>query len=370
MTPWSKVTQIEASHFDADTAYVSVSRFRIDDRRPYVYRTRDAGRTWQLISAGLPADAAVNAVREDTRRAGLLFAATESAVWISFDAGDHWDSLQANLPHTSMRDLAIHDDDLIVATHGRGFWILDDIARLRELSPARMSDTFLATPAVTYRVMRSTWSDTPIPPDEPTAANPPAGAVIEYYLPHDAKGAVQLEILDANGALVRSYSSSDPLEPSAEDLASQLIPPYWVKPAASLSTRAGMHRWVWDLQYPAPLSITRGYPISAVPHATPRGPEGPVALAGQYHVRLTVEGRRSEAPLTLKPDPRVPADAAALATQLQLAQKLSGLLTDTSRALLGVTSVREQVKALRATGKLASALHELDGRAAKLVFQV
>ena len=367
MTPWSKVTQIEASHFDADTAYVSVSRFRIDDRRPHVYRTRDAGRTWQLISAGLPADAAVNAVREDTRRAGLLFAATESAVWISFDAGDHWDSLQANLPHTSMRDLAIHDDDLIVATHGRGFWILDDIARLRELSPTRMSDTFLATPAVTYRVMRSTWSDTPIPPDEPTAANPPAGAVIEYYLPHDAKGAVQLEILDANGALVRSYSSSDPLEPSAEELASQLIPPYWVKPAASLSTRAGMHRWVWDLQYPAPLSITRGYPISAVPHATPRGPEGPVALAGQYHVRLTVDGRRSEAPLTLKPDPRVPADAAALATQLQLAQKLSGLLTDTSRALLGVTSVREQVKALHATGKLASALHELDERAAKLV---
>ncbi len=367
LTPWSKVTQIEASHFDADTAYVSVSRFRIDDRRPYAYRTRDGGKSWQAISDGLPSDAPVNAVREDTHRAGLLFAATESAVWVSLDAGDHWDSLQANLPHTSMRDLAIHEDDLIVATHGRGFWILDDIARLRELSPAHLQDVFMPTPAPAWRAMRSTWSDTPIPPDEPTAANPPAGAVLEYYLPRDVQGIVSLEVLDADGALVRRYASNDPLTPSAEELAAQLIPPYWVATPTRLATSAGMHRWVWDLHYAAPLATTHGYPISAVPHATPRGPEGPRALPGKYRVRLSVAGRSSEVPLLVRADPRVLTDGASLAAQLRLAQKLVGLVSDSTRALLEATSVREQVKALKADAKLAGALQEFDAGVAKLL---
>ena len=183
LTAWSKVTQISASHFDEQTAYASVSRFRINDTHPYIYRTHDGGKTWQLITAGLPDFGPVDTVREDPVRKGLLFAGTENAVWVSFDDGDHWQSLQLNLPHTSMRDLWIHENDLIVATHGRSFWILDDIAPLREASAAIANAAHLFTPAPAYRIQRDTYTDTPLPPDEPAAANPPDGAIIDYYLP-------------------------------------------------------------------------------------------------------------------------------------------------------------------------------------------
>ena len=185
--PWSKVTQIEASHFDAAAAYASVSRFRLDDLKPYIYRTRDGGKSWQSIAAGLPQDAPVNAVREDPERRGLLFAATERAVWMSFDDGEHWQSLQLNLPHTSMRDLVVHNQDLIVATHGRSFWVLDDIGPLRAAVNAASAVTLLQ-PSPAIRARRSTGTDTPIPPDEPSARNPPNGAIIDYYLPQAAKG--------------------------------------------------------------------------------------------------------------------------------------------------------------------------------------
>ncbi|MGH8133945.1 MAG: DUF6165 family protein [Steroidobacteraceae bacterium] len=367
LTPWSKVTQIEASHFDAASAYVSVSRLRIDDLQPYVFRTRDGGRTWQPIAAGLPADAPVNAVREDPERRGLLFAATETGVWISFDDGEHWDSLQLNLPHTSMRDLLIHDDDLIVATHGRSFWILDDISRLRQLSGAPLKDAALFSPAGAYRMHRSTWSDTPLPPDEPLAANPPAGAIIEYFLPHDIKRPVTLEILDGNGETVRRFRSDDPLEPSTEQLARELIPGYWIKPPRALPAQGGMHRWVWDLRYAAPVSTTHGYPISAVPHATPEQPLGPLALPGNYVVRLTVEGRRLEKPFTLKPDPRVRLSAGALADQLRLATELAGLLTESSRALSAAQSEQAQLKALAPVGTAAGAVRAYQARLAALL---
>jgi photosystem II stability/assembly factor-like uncharacterized protein len=367
LTAWSKVTQIEAGHFDANTAYVSVSRMRIDDLRPCIYRTRDRGKTWQSISAGLPPDAPVNAVREDPQRRGLLFAATESAVWISFDDGGHWDSLQLNLPHTSMRDLAIHDDDLIVATHGRSFWILDDISRLRQLTGAPLREAVLFHPASAWRVYRSTWTDTPLQPDEPLAANPPAGAVIEFFLPRDARRAVSLEIRDAQGALVRRFSSKDAPEPGAEELARELIPRYWIKPPRVLPANAGMHRWVWDLRYAAPVSTVRGYPISAVPMATPQGPEGPLALPGNYVVHLEVDGRHLEAPLILRQDPRVQLPAAALADQLRLARELAGLLTDCSRAVLQATSVQAQLKALRPTGTAADAVHAYQARLDELL---
>jgi photosystem II stability/assembly factor-like uncharacterized protein len=364
---WSKVTQIEASHFDADSAYLSVSRLRIDDLHPYIYRTRDRGKTWQGIAGGLPPDAPVNAVREDPQRKGLLYAATENAVWTSFDDGEHWDSLQLNLPHSSMRDLCIHDADLIVATHGRSLWILDDISRLRQLGTASLREVVLFKPAAAWRVPRSTWTDTPVPADEPLAPNPPDGAVIEYFLPRAARQAVVLEVLDGHGDLVRRFRSDDPPEPSAEELARELIPQYWLRPPRTLPSRAGMHRWVWDLRYAAPASVTRGYPISAVPRATPRGPEGPVALPGSYRVRLTVDGRRFETPLTLQQDPRVRLPVEALEQQLHLASELAALLTESSQTLLTARSVEAQLKALAPGGAAAAAAHAYQARLVALL---
>jgi photosystem II stability/assembly factor-like uncharacterized protein len=369
LTAWSKVTQIEASHFDADTAYVSVSRMRINDMHPYIYRTRDRGRSWQAIVTNLPADAPVNAVREDPQRRGLLFTATETAVWISFDDGEHWTSLQLNLPHTSMRDLAVHEADLILATHGRSFWILDDISRLRQLPAggAAPRETVLFRPAGAWRVHRSTWTDTPIPPDEPLASNPPPGAVIEYSLPKEAKHPVMLEVFDASGALVRRYRSDDTPEPDAARLARQLIPQYWVKLPRVLPAGAGMHRWVWDLRYPAPVSVTQGYPISAVPRATPLEPEGPLAQPGTYRVRLTVEGKHFEAPLVLKQDPRVTLPTEALAAQLALATRLAGMLTQSSRTLLGAQSQAAQLKVLAPQGPVGESAKAYAARLADLL---
>ena len=214
LSPWSKVTQISASQFDDDSAYVSVSRFRINDERPMIYRTHDGGKTWKLITAGLPDIGPVDTVRADSVRKGLLFAGTENSVWVSFDDGDQWQSLQLNLPHTSMRDLWIHDNDLIVATHGRSFWILDDMSPLREAASIAGADAHLFTPAPAHRVQRDTNTDTPLPPDEPAAANPPDGVIIDYYLAHAESSAVTLEILDAHGQLVRKFSST-PINPAS-----------------------------------------------------------------------------------------------------------------------------------------------------------
>jgi photosystem II stability/assembly factor-like uncharacterized protein len=366
LAPWSKVTQIEASHFDVNTAYVSVSRLRVDDLHPYIYRTVDGGKSWQSLSGALP-DAPVNAVREDPQRRGLLYAATENAVWISFDDGQQWQSLQLNLPHTSMRDLIVHDNDLVLATHGRSIWILDDISRLRQLPAAALHEVTLFRPATATRVQRSTWSDTPIQPDEPTAANPPDGAVLEFYLPHDAKGPVMLEVLDGSGTLVRRFRSDDAPDPSPTELARELIPQYWLKPARVLPAQAGVHRWVWDLHYPAPVATARGYPISAVPHATPRGPEGPVAVPGHYLVRLTVEARHFEAPLTVQADPRVALPTGVYDEQLRVASELAGLLSDSSRAVLAAKSQQAQLKSLAPSGATADALHAWGTRLAELL---
>jgi photosystem II stability/assembly factor-like uncharacterized protein len=367
LTPWSKVTQIEASHFDPATAYVSISRMRIDDLHPYIYRTHDGGKTWQPITTGLPQNAPVNAVREDTERKGLLFAATENAVWVSADEGDQWQPLQLNLPHTSMRDLTIHGDDLIVATHGRAFWVLDDIARLRQITSAQVHKPMLLHPDPTWLVRRSTWTDTPIPPDEPLASNPPAGAVIEYFLPAETRKPVQLDVLDSHGALVRRYRSDDPPESTPEELSRELIPKYWLEQPRTLSSHSGMHRWVWDLHYAAPVSTTRGYPISAVPAATPRQPQGPRALPGSYSVRLTYNGQKLEAPLVLKADPRVHASSADLEEQFQLASRLADLLSRSSRAVMTAESEQAQLKAVNPSGTTADAVKSYATRLSELL---
>jgi len=343
LTPWSKVTQISASHFDEQTAFASVSRFRINDMHPYIYRTRDGGKNWTLITLGLPDFGPVDTVREDPVRKGLLFAGTEDSIWVSFDDGDHWQSLQLNLPHTSMRDLWIHDDDLIVATHGRAFWILDDISPLREVSASIGSSARLFAPAMAYRIQRDTNTDTPLPPDEPAAANPPDGAILDYYLPANASS-VALEILDAQGKLIRRYTNADKPEAAEEELQKQLIPLYWLRKPPKLSTEAGMHRWVWDLHYTSPTSTRHEYPIAAIPHDTPRYPLGPTVLPGSYSVRLTVDGKTSTAQVTVKMEPRVKTSAAGLQKKFAAEVRLAKLLSESSQALMQGGAIREQIE--------------------------
>jgi photosystem II stability/assembly factor-like uncharacterized protein len=363
MTAWSKVTQISASRFDEATAYASVSRMRIDDLHPYLYRTHDGGATWQSISAGLPDDSPVDTVREDPVRKGLLFVGTETAVWMSLDDGDHWQSLQLNLPHTSMRDLWIKDNDLIVATHGRSFWILDDISPLRQLAGFKANaGVFLFQPGDAYRVRRSTNTDTPLPIDEPAGENPPDGAVIDYSLPTSVAGPVTLEILDANDKVVRRYASTDAPEATQDELSKQLIPLYWLRMPRTLPAEAGMHRWVWDLRYTTPTATHYEYPISAVPHDTPRMPQGALALPGVYKVRLTVDGKVETAPLTIKMDPRVEATAGDLKQLFELESKLSGMVSSSSAAALEVHSVREQIEqsSKSAQPEMKKAIQSLD----------
>ena len=370
LTAWSKITQIEASHFDAQTAYVSVSRFRVDDSNPYIYRTRDGGKTWSPIDMGLPRDAAVNAVREDTVRRGLLFAATETAVWSSLDDGEHWFSVQLNLPHTSMRDLAIHDHDLIVATHGRAFWILDDISPLRQFSvKLGSSEATLLEPAPALRVKRSTGTDTPYQPDEPAGQNPPDGAVIDYFLGKDSVRPVTIEVLDSSGSVVAHVSSSDPPQFSPQQMERELIPQYWIRKRANPASSTGMHRWVWDLHYTAPRSEQRGFPISAVPGDTPQEPSGPAAPPGDYQVRLSIGAHRWHAPLKILPDPRVMMSTQDYAAQFTAAHGLAEVFDESSVALLSCKSMRAQLGQLKskAHGPMAEQILLLDTHIGELL---
>ncbi len=343
VTPWSKIAQIDASRFDDDTAYVAVSRMRVDDLRPYIYRTHDAGKSWTAIADGLPADAPVNAVRADPVQPGLLYAATEHAVWTSLDDGAHWRPIEYNLPHTSMRDLLVKDDDLIVATHGRSFWVLDDVAPLRALAAGKAA--MLLPPASAWRVRRDTNTDTPLPADEPAGENPPDGAIVDYALPRDAHGAVMLEVLDAQGKLLRRYSSDDQAAPQPETQRRELIPAYWPQPRGPLPKTAGMHRWVWDLRAAAPTATESAYPIAAVPGRTPLVPQGPLVLPGTYTLRLTVDGKSESAPLLVKMDPRVHASAADLAAQYKAQVAMAVSLDALAKAALEAHSVAEQASA-------------------------
>ena len=360
--PWDRVTQIDASHHDADSAYVSVSRQRLDDERPYLFRTHDGGRTWRSIVNGLPPNEPVNAVREDPMRAGLLFAATERGVYVSFDDGDDWQSLRLNLPATSVRDLVVHGDDLVAATHGRSFWILDDIAPLRERAT---EGTALFPPAVAIRVRRNTNTDTPLPPEEPVGENPPAGAVVDYTLGTGVRGPVTLAIYDLAGHLVRSFSSADPAEPGDPAI---VVPTYWIAPQRALSALPGRHRFVWDLHEAAPRAIERGYPIAANVHATPLGPLGPLVVPGRYDVRLTMGDRAIDRPLTIEPDPRVTISAADFDAQHAAASAIVAGL-DRSYALAALARTRgDTTRATRfaaVNGGFAALLENVEGADAR-----
>jgi photosystem II stability/assembly factor-like uncharacterized protein len=368
LTPWSKIAQLDASHFDATTIYAAVNRFRLDDLRPYIYRTRDSGKTWQKITNGLPDGASVNVVREDPVRKGLLFAGTEDAVYVSFNDGDSWQSLQLNLPATSMRDLVIHGDDLIVGTHGRSFWILDDIAPLREFSAEIVgANAFLFKPATAFRVQRNVNPDTPLPPEEPAGKNPPNGAIIDYNLQEKASAPVVLRIFDADGKLVRAFSSNDKPDATIEELRKTLnVPLYWIRPPQTLSEDAGIHRFVWDLRIPPPHSLSHEYPISAIAYDTPRYPLGAAVLPGRYTAKLSV-GKQAvgEQQFEVKMDPRIKASPQDLTVQFQLASGICEGMNASFDALGQVRGVRGQVKALRAKKPepdIVEALEKLDDK--------
>jgi photosystem II stability/assembly factor-like uncharacterized protein len=362
LTSWSKVSLIDAGRFDADTAYAAINRIRLDDQHPHIYRTHDGGKTWKEIVRGLPDNAPVNAVREDPVRRGLLFAGSERAVFVSFNDGEDWQSLRLNMPATSIRDLVIHNDDVVVGTHGRSFWILDDITPLRQLSDeVAASDAFLFEPQVAYRVRWNVNTDTPLPPEEPAGKNPPDGAIINYCLKADAKEPVTLEILDASGRLVRSYASTDKPEPVDEKNLD--IPTYWIRPTQVLSAKAGMQRFVWDVHYSLPRGLPRTYPMTAVYRDTPSMPMGPWALPGEYQIKLTVNGQSYSRPLVLKMDPRVKTPPEGLAQQFALAMGCSEQIQKIQTTLAEIRDLRAQLKARReqiGKGQLGDALAALD----------
>ncbi len=360
MTAFQKVSIIEASHFDAQTAYAAINTLRLDDLRPHILRTHDSGKTWTEIVNGIPANENVNAVREDPVRRGLLFAATERAVYVSFDDGDHWQSLRLNMAASSVRDVIIKDDDLVAATHGRGFWILDNITPLRQLDQKVTSaDAFLFKPQVAIRVRWNMNTDTPLPPDFPAGENPPDGAVIDYYLQSASSSPVTLEIKDSTGKTVRKYSSADKPVPPDPMLA---IPTYWVRPPQRLSAAAGTHRFLWDMHYPDVPGVEAEYPIAAIPHNTAPQPSGPWALPGQYTVVLTANGKSYSQPLTIKMDPRVKTSLAGLQQQFKLSSDLYTQLLTLSPAAEEAGALRKQLKDLqqKATGESLAAIKAFD----------
>jgi photosystem II stability/assembly factor-like uncharacterized protein len=371
--PWTRIFNIDAGHFDTQTAYAAANTLRLDDLNPHLLRTHDGGKTWTEIDNGISAGAVTNSIREDPRKKGLLYASTDTQVWVSFDDGDHWQSLKLDMPAVSVRDLQVKDDsicmcsDLIAATHGRGFYILDDVTPLRQVAEAKAATAaYLYKPATATRIRFAVNDPTPWPPEVPAGENPPPGGIIDYYLAANMSGPVTLDILDAAGKVVRSYTSTTPVQnpdpaldpvaydklckqnPTAEDCA---LPLYWPAPPMVVSTRAGMHRLSWDLRF---TPITAGSDDGeggggAVPHRTYSEANSPWAPPGQYTVRLTAGGRSYTQPLTLRLDPRVTTPAPALA---QLATLSLGMYDGAATAHAAYAQARDLAARL---GKLKGA---------------
>jgi photosystem II stability/assembly factor-like uncharacterized protein len=363
--PWTRIFNIEAGHFDTRTAYAAANTLRVDDDNPHFWRTHDGGKTWTEINTGIADGAVANSIREDPRKPGLLYASTDTQVWVSFDDGAHWQSLRLNMPAISVRDIQVKDDstclcaDLVAGTHGRGFWILDDVTPLRQMAQAQVaSDAYLFKPQTAVRVRFGTNDPTPWPPELPAGENPPPGGIIDYYLAADAAGPVMLEVLDAAGRVIRSYSSEDSvlapdpaLDPAGYDKVCRAdprathcgLPLYWPAPQMRVSTRAGMHRLSWDLHWD-PIGERAPQPggaTGAVPRRTYPAVNAPWAPPGAYIVRLTVNGKRFTQPLTLRLDPRVRTPALGL----QRVAALSREMYDGARASTGAYA---QARALAA----------------------
>ncbi len=356
LSAWSKIGVIEPSHFDVESAYIAVDRHRLDDPKPYIYRTHDGGAHWTLIADGL-ADGgihnSVNVVREDPVRRGLLYCGTERGVYVSFDDGGHWHALQRNLPRTSVRDLQVHGDDLVIATHGRGFWIMDDATPLRSLVGDPDTRTRLLPPAVAYRVRSTGFTGTPMPKDEPMAPNPPLGAYIDYVLDATSAGPVTLTISDPQGAVVRSFSSDD--KTTSPDLTHIDIAPEWIVAPQPLSTGVGAHRFVWDLHY-----------AQARPPLVPEDPteeeKGAWAPPGRYLIELKAGDRSYRQSLTLRPDPRVKLPESAYREQFTLSRDVERARVEIGTALKEVETIHSGIadRRKKASGATAAALVNAD----------
>jgi hypothetical protein len=343
LSDWSAVSLIEASHFDPAVAYAAIDRSRLDDQTPYLYRTRDYGATWQLVTTGIPAPAFLRAVREDPKRKGLLFAGTELGVYLSFDDGDQWQSLQLNLPVCSVRDLTIHGDDLVIATHGRSFWILDNMSPLRQIAKVpRENASFIYRPATAIRVDNDNFVGTPLPPEEPTADNPPDGGMIDYFLASLAKE-VTLEIFNSQQKLVRKFTSDDR---EAVKHRSLPVAERWFSQPQVLEKTPGMHRFVWDLRWGS-----SGGPAGDEDAAS-RNPAGPKVVPGTYRIRLTIDGQVQTQPLQAAMDPRSPATSQELQQQQKLGNEIFGETLEARRALAEINSVQKEIADLQ--GKPAS----------------
>lgn len=359
---WSKIATVEASPTDPATAYIAVDRHRLNDRNPYAFRTHDYGKTWTAIAQGIPPGAYVNVIRQDPANRGLLYAGTRLGAYVSFDDGDHWQPLQLNLPPTGINDLLVHENDLIAATQGRALWIVDDVTPLRH---NQLPAPALVPPAPAIRISKNENRDTPLPPEVPTTPNPPAGAVIDYFLPAALAGPVTLEIVDAAGSVVRSYSSAQtPERPKVVYNFADI----WLQPWEPLPARAGHNRFVWDLRGPRPLAPEYEYSIAAVPDEdTPLLPQGCMVLPGRYKVRLNVNGKATEQPLEVKQDPRSAVRLEDLAAQLafydQVAASLAGMVEKyaATKSKDPLFQSAESKKISEATRALTELLKDLEG---------